>query len=458
MPSLYTYINGKGGIKEVLQIAIPMVISMAADTLMAFTDRLFLSKLSPEHMNAAMGGALGAQMLTFFFIGLTGFSTALVAQLYGSKKYTKCPSVLYQSLLIITAAVPIILLLKPASIWFFEQSVVSKTQLGLQEQYFNILIYGCFVFMLRHILSCYFSGIGKTKIIMYANLLALLSNVGLSYILIFGKLGFKPMGIEGAAIGSISAMTISSVVLLAQFFFSKYQKQFAPLSARFWDKELMKQLLKFGSPAGVEMFVNFGLFVILIHIFYSHSPEVATATSILFNWDAISFIPLIGVEIAVTSLVGRYIGEKKLAYAHRSTVSAIIAGTLYSFTIFIFFVSIPELLSLTFKPDVESGIFNKALPTAVFLLRVSSIYVLSEAIMLAFIGALRGAGDTVWSMFASIILHSLFVGIGFLMLKVFEFSVETTWVTIVFSILLFALVFYLRYKSGKWKNIKVVSS
>jgi len=457
MASFHTLINGRGGVKEVLNIAVPMVISMAADTLMAFTDRLFLAKLSPEHMSASMGGALGAQMLMFFFIGLTGFSTALVAQNYGAGKKQNCPAILYQTIIIITAAVPLIFLLKPLSILFFENSVSSAIQLSLQKEYFNILIYGSFFFLLRHSFSCYFSGIGRTKAVMIANLTALASNTAINYILIFGKFGFPAMGVKGAAIGSIVSMAIACGIMLFVFLKKKNINEFKPRSSKFFDVALMKKLIHFGYPAGIEMFLNFGAFTLLMHIFYSHSSKVATATTIIFNWDGISFIPLIGLEIAVTSLVGKYIGQRKLALAHRSTISALLSGSLFSIVVFVLFLSIPEVLCNVFRPAEYSETFEQALPLAVNMLRLTTVYILTEAVMLVFMGALRGAGDTHWTMIASVSIHALFTTVGFLMLKIFHFSPISTWLAIVITFTFFALIFFFRYKKGKWKSINVLT-
>jgi len=88
-----------GGIREMLAIALPMVISYAADTVMTFTDRMFLSRLGPEVMNAAMGGGLTAFMMSTFFLGLIGYSTALVAQYLGANRKSSCPTVKSQELL-----------------------------------------------------------------------------------------------------------------------------------------------------------------------------------------------------------------------------------------------------------------------------------------------------------------------------------------------------------------------
>ena len=79
-----------GGVRELLAIALPMVVSHACETAMTFTDRLFLSRLGPEQMNAAMAGGLTCFMTMTFFLGLTGYTTALVAQYLGAGRKQHC--------------------------------------------------------------------------------------------------------------------------------------------------------------------------------------------------------------------------------------------------------------------------------------------------------------------------------------------------------------------------------
>jgi MATE family multidrug resistance protein len=86
-----------------------------------------------------------------------------------------------------------------------------------------------------------------------------------------------------------------------------------------YDKNMMGSLLSFGYPAGLELFLNMLPFNTLIAVLHRHGPVTATAATILFNWDLISFLPLVGIEIGVTSLVGRYIGARELSAVHQST-------------------------------------------------------------------------------------------------------------------------------------------
>ena len=147
-----------GGIREMLAIALPMIISYAADTVMTFTDRMFLARLGPEVMNAAMGGGMTSMMMMTFFMGLIGYSTALVAQYFGAKRKNTCPVVTTQAFLVILVAYPIILLLKPLGIKFFELMHVPALQMEYQVIYFNILIFGTIIGLTRAALSSYFSG------------------------------------------------------------------------------------------------------------------------------------------------------------------------------------------------------------------------------------------------------------------------------------------------------------
>jgi len=67
-------------IRDVLIVALPMLLSMSFDTLMTFADRLFLAKLAPEYMNAALAGGAAQMALMMFFNGVISYVTALVAQ------------------------------------------------------------------------------------------------------------------------------------------------------------------------------------------------------------------------------------------------------------------------------------------------------------------------------------------------------------------------------------------
>ena len=447
-----------GGIAEMLAIALPMIISYAADTVMTFTDRMFLSRLGPEIMNAAMGGGLTSFMMSTFFLGLIGYSTALVAQYLGANRKNSCPTVTTQALFIALIAYPIVLLMKPLAFKLFQVMHVPEIQLEYQIVYFNILIYGAIIGLIRTAFSSYFSGIGRTKIVMFAGVFTMLVNVLINYILIFGKMGFPALGIRGAAYGTIIGGVSGLIVLVAAYFGKRNRQEFHVMKSFHYYGHIMKKLLKFGYPPGLEFMLNLFAFNLMILIFHSMGNATATATTIMFNWDNVSYIPLVGIEIAVTSLVGRYMGAQKVDIASKVAVSAFKTGLLYSAVILLLFIFLPEQLVQVFKPTGASEVFDQAVPTAVYMLRVAGLYVLVEAGIATFIGVLRGAGDTRWSMIVSVSLHYLMVIGLFLVVKVLHMSARIGWLVVVFVFMLFSVVFYFRYRGGKWKKIKMVEA
>ncbi|HPS13107.1 MAG TPA: MATE family efflux transporter, partial [Prolixibacteraceae bacterium] len=152
--------NEPGGVKELFMLALPMIISTACDGVMTFTDRLFLARVGSEQMNAALGGGVAYQMLIFFFMGLTGYSTALVAQYFGAGEKANATKSAFQAILITILAWPVILVLKPLTIDYFRFMHIPESQIGFQIDYLNILVWGGIFGMLRYTLGCYFTGIG----------------------------------------------------------------------------------------------------------------------------------------------------------------------------------------------------------------------------------------------------------------------------------------------------------
>ena len=231
-----------GGIRELLAIALPMVVSHACDTVMTFTDRVFLSRLGPDEMNAAMSGGLTSFMMMTFFLGLIGYATALVAQYLGAGRKDRCAVATSQAILICLAAYPVIVLARPLVFYAFELSGISATQLASQKMYFGILVYATIVGLLRASLSSFFSGIGKTRMVMVAAAVSMVANMGLNYVLIFGKFGLPAMGIRGAAYGTILGGLLGLGVLVAAYLWPSIRVEYQVLKSLHFDREAMGKL------------------------------------------------------------------------------------------------------------------------------------------------------------------------------------------------------------------------
>ncbi|WP_225071373.1 MATE family efflux transporter [Desulfuromonas sp. CSMB_57] len=446
----------EGGLREMLTVALPMVISHASETVLIFTDRVFLSRLGPVPMSAAMAGGLTAFMMMTFFIGLTGYATALSAQYLGAGRKENCALVLTQAGLLALLATPLILAARPLGHGLFRIMDLSPEQLVQQRLYFDILLYGAILVLLRTCLSSFFSGIGRTRVVMFSAMTAMVVNVGANYVLIFGKLGLPALGLRGAAYGTLLGSLCGLLVLLTSYLGRSNRQEYGVLASLRFDGQVMGKLLRYGSPAGVEMFLNLLAFTSMILIFHGHSLVTAAAVTIVFNWDLVSFVPLLGIQIGVVSLVGRYLGAGRPDIAERVTRSGLKMAWAYSSLILMLFVSFPGQLVAVFQPREMDIVFHQAAPLATTMLRLAAFWVLADGVMLVFSGALRGAGDTLWAMCASVALHWLLIPVLVLFLKVLELPPQSAWLVLIAFFLSFSGLFYLRYRSGKWKTLSVV--
>jgi len=447
-----------GGLREMLVIASPMVVSHACETLLIFTDRLFLSRLGMVQMSAAMAGGLTSFMLMTFFIGLTGYATALVAQYLGAGKKECCARVLTQALLIALFAAPLIMAARPLIHSLFAHVGIAPEQLASQQVYFDILLYGSILFLLRNALSSFYSGIGRTRIVMLSALTALTINVGANYILIFGHLGFPAMGIRGAAFGTLFGSFCALIVLVIGYLQPDIRLEYGIVSSLRFDRQIMGKLLRFGYPAGLEMFLNLIAFTGMILLFHSHSLTTAAAITIVFNWDMVSFVPLLGIQVGVVSLVGRYMGAGQPDIAQRVALSGLKMAWVYSSVILVLFVGFPTQLVAVFSPTTQDLLFSQATPLATSMLRLAALYVMADGVMLVCSGTLRGAGDTFWAMCISVTMHWLLLPVLYTSLKFLQLPPQVAWLALIFLFLAFSGIFYLRYRKGHWKTLSIVQT
>jgi len=444
-------IHAPGGVAEMLAMALPMVISTSADTLMTFTDRLFLSKLGPEAMNAAMAGGLANFMAMTFFIGLISYTTALAAQQLGAGSKPRAAQAAGQGVWLALAAWPLLLLLRPLASPVFSRLGLDAAQLPLQVQYFRILILGSGLGLLRGPFIGFFCGIGRTRVVMASALTALAVNALMAWLLIFGHWGLPALGIQGAAIGTLIGSSAGLLVMLASALAPRIRHEFHVTRALRFDQGLMWELLRRGAPSGLELFLNLLAFNLLILLFQSQGAGVATATSIIFSWDMVSFVPLIGVEQSVTSLVGRFVGAGDLDSADKAAWSGIKLTWAFSSLIFALFVFFPGALVAVFAPSAPTPVFSAAEPLAVAMLRLASLYVLVQGALMVYTGALRGAGDTLWAMLLTVAMHWCLVSAAWACLRLLGTGPLAAWACVVATFVLFPILLRWRWKSKRWQ-------
>jgi MATE family multidrug resistance protein len=442
-------------LQRLLKIALPMVVSQASDSIMMFVDRVFLSRVGELQLSASMAGGLTMFMLSSLFIGTVGYVTAIVAQYYGAKRYPQCGEATFQSILIALACYPILLALSPLVRYFFVLAGHAPRQIELGYLYFQTLIFGSVFLVLRYALAGFFLGIGRTTVVMLANFAGMLINIPANYVLIFGKLGFPALGLQGAAIGTILGNATIFLILLLFYLRGVNRTQFNTNRSLRFRPRIMGRLLRFGIPAGFEMFLSVTAFNLFVQFMHSYGTDVAAAVTITFNWDIVAFIPMLGMSHATTALVGQNIGAGDREEARRSTYVALRVAWVYSGLMVLLFVFATRYLVGAFASGFGAGAENIA-SLAVVLLRLAALYTLADSAQLVFTGALRGAGDTRWVMRVSIGLHWLFSGIAIFLIRYIQADPVTVWLVFIAFVIGLGIVMFLRFRGGKWQHIELI--
>ena len=441
---------GRGTTRELLDIALPMVVSQGSFAIMVFCDRLFLAYLGPEYMAAALAGGVSAYFTVALFIGTLAYANALTAQYYGAGDLAKCPRVVTQGWLVSLACLPVILAAAVGVYHLFGVAGHEPEQLVLERGYYQILIGGSLFLLLKTVIGSYFAGIGRTRVVMIADVLGVLLNIPLSWALIFGKGPFPELGMGGAAWGTVIAGGFSIGIFLLFYFSELHRRRFRVLASFRLDPGILRRYLRLGFPSGFEMFMNIATFNLFLMMFQSYGIAAGAAAAIVFNWDIMSFVPMIGLHIGVISLIGRYVGAGDLSRANGVIKAGFRLAFAYGGVLAVIFILFSEELIMVFARSEAD--FTEIVELGSFMMVGLSCYVLGDATLLVASGALRGAGDTRWLMTVSISLHWLMVVAQYFIIVVFEAGPRLSWLAFVAMILSLALCYLGRLLGGVWRQ------
>ncbi len=446
------HLDGEGGVRQLWTIALPMIFSSGFETFVMFLDRLMLSKVAPVQMAAMLGAGLTSFTLMTFFMGLIGYSSAIVAQLYGANRKADCSKMASQAFILSILSYPLMLLLIPLGHASFAFAGHSPLQIALEKEYFIISMFTTSLFALLKVpLASFFAGIGKTKKIMFANFVGLVANLLAAYALIFGKFGFPAMETRGAAI-AVAVSAFANFATLLFFYVKKDNAKEFELSKSFvFRKDLMSRILRFGFPSGLEFLINLSAFTAMVSMFHGYGETVASAVTIAFSWDMVSFVPMVGLQVAVMALVGQNLGRKNEEGAIRSAYSGFKIVFIYSSLMMMLFLLVPSALTEIFRPKHCEN-WNSIRTIAVSMVMMMSIYPFSDGVFIVFSGAIRGAGDTRWAMMASAILHWTATLITWFVIKYLKLPPLTAWAIFLICFPVLGLIFWVRFRSGKWKG------
>jgi MATE family multidrug resistance protein len=300
-------------------------------------------------------------------------------------------------------------------------------------------------------LGSYYSGTGNTSLQMKFNILAMVLNVVLNWLLIDGRLGFPAWGVAGAAWASAISTGVAFLGFLLVFIrHGRGLTGTRLIRAEFW------RVLRFGTPSGFNWSFEFFAFLAFVNIVVADLGTVTVAAFMaVMQINSFGFMPTFGLGSAGAILVGQAIGRDDKDAVPGILKLTFLTSAAWMAILTILYFALPQALLGPFAPETA----NKAefLAVGVKILLLSAWWQIMDAAGITIGEALRAAGDTAFAMWSrGILAWVVFVpGSWYTVHRCGGGEVAATgWLLLYLGLL--SIVLFLRFRSGAWRRIKLV--
>lgn len=445
----------------------PLMVSTGTFSLVLFADRTLLLKYDGASMSAAMTGGNLFWVLVCLPVGIASMTGAIISQYIGAGKPHHVGRFLWQSVWISISFAPLFAGIAWIAPWIFRVTGQPESLIDENSIYLRILLIGATGQVLETALSGFFSGIHRTATIMWVSIVSGLLNLVLDYLLIFGHAGFPELGIAGAAWASVFAFWFKVAVYGWLLTRPRCESQYRFRAGLGWDSKMLWNLVFFGFPTGLMYLTESAGFTVMVLRIGTLGDVPLRATTMAINFNMIAFIPLIGVSIAASVLVGRHLTETGSRRAAASVGAALMIGLIYSIGWMIAFLTISDTMMSLYEYNSDGQDSAVAIGWAKGLLAFVAVYVVLDAVQLILAGALRGAGDTWFVLLSGIAASVVALSIGFALEPAVDLDTANPetyqrtglhwwWTVLAIWVCLLATLMSIRFASGRWKKMRMV--
>ena len=446
----------------ILTLAWPVFIEQVLSTLVYAVDAAMVGSLGAVATASVSISGTPMMLINGIIMSFGMGFTALIARKVGARDFEGARSLIRQALTtVVIMGIPLAILSymlsEPIPRWMGAEPDV----LVLAAAYNKIIALGMFARVLTMLLTSIYRGYGDTKTPMIINTAVNVANVFGNYLLIypthdvtvFGNtftIWGAGWGVQGAAASTTGTVIIGALVILGLTFFRKSDLKIS-LNENFrLIKSDMISVTKVGLPMLFER-VTMGTAAIIIATIVASLGTIAIASNSLSGQiESFCFMPGFAFSAASTTLVGQSLGAKRVDMAEnyvRTTIK-IAALTMLVASSFMFVFS--SNLIVLFTRDKE------VIKIGGELVKILAVIQVPFVISMIHGGALRGAGDTKSSFYITLIsMWGVRVLGSLICVKLFGFGIHSVVICMSTDNVFRALLFWLRYRQGGWKTIRI---
>lgn len=391
-------------VRTTLRLALPLVFAEIGWMSMGVVDTIMVGRL-PNSAVAIGATGLGQSLynsIAIFGAGLLLGLDTFVAQAHGRDDIRDARHSLVNGFFLALVLTPILMLLMsfwPALMYRFG---VSSELVEPMRPFLWALNWGTLPLLCYFALRRYLQAVHVVIPIMFALVSANIVNFVGDWALIYGHLGFRPMGIAGSGWSTCFARIYMAALMFAAIAWVESKRGLSDWIAEIGiDFKRMWQLLSLGAPAATQILLEIGAFSGATALCAKLGPVQLSGHEIALNCAAFTFMVPLGISSAAAVRVGYEVGKGDPAKAHLAGWSAIVLGALFMAGMAILFVTLPRTIAHVFSPD------PLVIAVGARLLLVAAAFQLFDGVQAVTTGALRGSGDTQTPMFANLVAYWL---------------------------------------------------
>lgn len=448
-----------GSLKELLQVALPLMISSGSVSLMHIANRTFLTWDSRESLAAVLPSGILHWTIMSLVFGTVQYANTFVAQYEGAGRRDRVAASVWQGIYVSLCGGVLLTLFSFLAAPIFNTIGHEPAVAALEADYFRVLCFASLPMLLTASMTCFFSGRGQTQVVMTVVLIGVAINILSDYLLIFGNAMIPRMGISGAAISTVIAQTAQCGMLMCLLSRRILRDQYGTWRQYALDRELLARFLKYGFPQGLHLFVDVASFAMFMLLVGRLGKDELAATNLAFSLNTLAFVPMLGMGTAVSTLVGQRIGEGRPELAIRTTWSAFRLSSVYMLTFAAIYVGVPDLILTPYAAFSDAADFAALRNQVVTLLRFVAVYCFFDAMGIVFGFAIRGAGDTRFALIFSCVSAWMLMVVPTVISQVwFQGSLTASWWFCTIYTIVLGLGFMARFQAGHWRSMRVIET
>ncbi|MDD2304638.1 MAG: MATE family efflux transporter [Prolixibacteraceae bacterium] len=426
-----------------LTLAIPVIFSQLGQVTVNLADNMMVGHVGTTELAAASFAINVFHIGMLFGLGITLGLTPLVGQSFSARNKRNTASWFKNGVLVYFAASIVLSIFMSALVLFMDRMGQSDDVVQKAIPYYLIQVSSLVPLMLFFSVKQFFEGIGNTKIAMVITIGANLLNIGLNYVLIYGKMGFPAFGLNGAGFATLISRIIMPIVfvliILKQKDFKGYLTE--ALHSGF-EKLKIRRIISIGLPIGLQMVIEILAFSLGAIMLGWISKESLAGHQVAISMAAMTYMISFGLASGTTIRVSHAFGEHDLKEVKHAVYASLHMVIAFMSLMGILFILLRNQVPFLFTSDPN------VIKVAAGLLIVGAFFQIFDGIQVVLLGALRGIADVripMFMAFFSYIVVSL--PISYLLAFVFNFGYSGVWIGFVFGLSTAAVLFGLRLRN-----------